>query len=129
MTCNGVASAYLIADQIRSKLVCSHGHLQRLVVLGWYIYVAHKEAGAAHNCSETWTKCAILLPEYHEGTKTFHFSPMTEGEILVEWLGEVESKALKEFGLEGHCTHTRIDDVFKQVYTEIPYQMLNGGTA
>ena len=58
-----------------------------------------------------------------------HFSPMTEGEVLVEWLGEVESKALKEFGLEGHCAHIKKDDVVKRRYIKVPYDILNGETA
>jgi hypothetical protein len=40
------ATAYLVADQIGSKLVCTHRHLQGLVVLCRNIYVAHKHAEA-----------------------------------------------------------------------------------
>lgn len=32
---------------------------------------------------------------------------MTEGKVLVEWLGEVESEALKELRLQSHCAQTR----------------------
>ncbi len=51
---------------------------------------------------------------------------MTEGEILVEWLGEVESEALKEFRLEGHCAHIKNVEFIYQVYNKFPKQTLNG---
>lgn len=38
------ATAYLTADQVGTKLVGSHGHLQWLVVLCWDVYVAHEQA-------------------------------------------------------------------------------------
>ena len=47
------AAAYLVADQVRSKLIGTHWHLKRLIVLGRNIYVAHEEA-AAHEWKSTY---------------------------------------------------------------------------
>ena len=39
--------ANLAADKVGSKLICPHGHLERLVVLCWDINVPQKNAAVA----------------------------------------------------------------------------------
>ena len=97
--------AYLAADEVGSKFICPHWHLQRLVVLCWDINVSHEDAAQGHHVKTTFQvmqkSCAMPFSDHR--AKDMIGIPMTEGEVLIQGLCEIEAQSFKYFRLQSHC--------------------------